>query len=68
MICGGQGKHAARDVIHLAFGYLIRGEQMVNCTKKQIRALRTALRWKIPVGATPAHPNGLAALCASISA
>jgi hypothetical protein len=24
------------------------GEQMVNCTKKQIRELKTRLRWKIP--------------------
>ena len=31
--------------IHLAI--LIRGERMVNCTKKQIRELKTALRWKI---------------------
>jgi transposase len=35
-----------RDVIR--FGYLIRGERMVKCTKKQIRELTTALRWKVP--------------------
>jgi len=29
-------------------GYLIRGERMVKCTKRQIRQLKTALRWKIP--------------------
>src|SRR6516164_9179711 len=32
----------------IRFDYLIRGERMVKCTKKQIRELRTALRWKIP--------------------
>jgi hypothetical protein len=37
---------ALDDVIR--FDYLIRGERMVNCTKKQIRELRTALRWKMP--------------------
>jgi Winged helix-turn helix len=34
------------DVIR--FGYLIRRGRMVRCTKKQIRELKTALRWKIP--------------------
>jgi hypothetical protein len=34
------------DVIR--FGYLIRGERMVKCTKKQIRELKSAVRWKIP--------------------
>jgi hypothetical protein len=28
--------------------HLIRGAQMVKCTKCQIRELKTALRWKIP--------------------
>src|SRR5499425_2670256 len=28
--------------------HLIRGAQMVKCTKRQIRELKTALRWKIP--------------------
>jgi hypothetical protein len=28
--------------------YLIRREQMVKCTKGQVRRLKTALRWKIP--------------------
>ena len=28
--------------------HLILGGQMVKCTKKQIRELKTALRWKIP--------------------
>jgi transposase len=28
--------------------HLILGEQMVKCTKRQIRELKTALRWKIP--------------------
>jgi transposase len=28
--------------------HLIRGAQMVKCTKHQIRELKTALRWKIP--------------------
>ena len=28
--------------------YLIRGERMVKYTKRQIRELKTALRWKIP--------------------
>ena len=32
----------------IRFGYLIRGERMVKCTKKQIRALKTAVRWKVP--------------------
>jgi transposase len=30
--------------------HLIRGAQMVKCTKRQIRELKTALRWKIPAG------------------
>jgi hypothetical protein len=32
----------------IRFDYLIRGGWMVKCTKKQIRQLKTALRWKIP--------------------
>src|SRR3982074_2596200 len=28
--------------------HLIRREQMVKCTKGQVRRLKTALRWKIP--------------------
>src|ERR1700693_4115897 len=28
--------------------HLIRGAQMVKCTKRQIRELKTAVRWKIP--------------------
>jgi hypothetical protein len=28
--------------------HLILGDQMVKCTKRQIRQLKTALRWKIP--------------------
>src|SRR5262249_17105242 len=32
----------------IRFDHLIRGERMVKCTKKQIRQLKTALRWKIP--------------------
>src|SRR5271170_3477592 len=28
--------------------HLIRGAQMVKCTKHRIRELKTALRWKIP--------------------
>jgi transposase len=32
----------------IRFGYLIREERMVKCTKKQIRALKKALRWKVP--------------------
>jgi hypothetical protein len=31
----------------IRFGHLILG-QMVKCTKRQIRELKTALRWKIP--------------------
>jgi transposase len=30
------------------FGYLILGGRMVKCTKRQIRELKTALRWKMP--------------------
>src|SRR5215468_5399799 len=32
----------------IRFDHLIRGGRMVKCTKKQIRQLKTALRWKIP--------------------
>ena len=32
----------------IRFDYLIRGERMVKCAKKQIRELKTALRWKMP--------------------
>jgi hypothetical protein len=39
----------------IRFGYLIRGERMVKYTKKQIRELETALRWKIPT----THPRRL---------
>src|SRR6202521_4588555 len=30
----------------IRWDHLIRGKQMVKCTKKQIRRLKTALRWK----------------------
>jgi hypothetical protein len=29
--------------------HLIRGKQMVKCSKAEVRRLKTALRWKIPV-------------------
>src|SRR5215468_3597727 len=29
-------------------GHLIRGKQMVKCSKAEVRRLKTALRWKIP--------------------
>jgi transposase len=32
----------------IRFCYLIRGQRMVKCTKRQIRKLKTALRWKMP--------------------
>jgi transposase len=35
-----------RDVIR--FDHLIRREQMVKCSKSQVRQLKTAVRWKIP--------------------
>ena len=28
--------------------HLIRGKQMVKCSKAEVRRLRTALRWKLP--------------------
>ena len=36
----------ARGVIRLR--HLIRGKQMVKCSKAEVRRLKTALRWKIP--------------------
>jgi transposase len=32
----------------IRFDYLILGGRMVKCTKRQIRVLKTALRWKMP--------------------
>jgi transposase len=32
----------------IRFDYLIRGGRMVKCTKKEVRQLKTALRWKLP--------------------
>src|SRR5260221_3010785 len=32
----------------IRFDDLIRGGRMVKCTRKQVRQLKTALRWKIP--------------------
>jgi transposase len=32
----------------IRFDYLILGGRMVKCTKRQIRELKTALRWKMP--------------------
>jgi hypothetical protein len=29
-------------------GHLIREDRMVRCAKRQVRELKTALRWKIP--------------------
>ena len=32
----------------IRYDYLIRGEQMVKCSKAEVRGLKTALRWKLP--------------------
>src|ERR1700720_1875535 len=32
----------------IRFRHLIRGKQMVKCSKAEVRRLKTALRWKIP--------------------
>jgi hypothetical protein len=48
-----QGKRRELLVVFLAQGvirlrHLIRGKQMVKCSKAEVRGLKTALRWKIP--------------------
>ena len=32
----------------IRYDYLIRGEQMVKCSKAEVRRMKTALRWRLP--------------------
>jgi hypothetical protein len=57
-----EGKEMAQKGYFLVLGvirlrHLTRGNQMVKCSKVEMRRLKVALLWKLPAGATPTHPD-----------